>query len=291
MKKILITGAGGQVGRSLRNTLNIDKYHGYFLTRQEFDLCDPEMMKKALQTIEPDFIINAAAYTLVDLAEENKDIADLVNAEACKTLANHCAEKSIPLFHYSSDYVYHNGLDRPLEESDNTNPQSVYASTKLNGERAIADIADKYFILRTSWVYDAPGKNFVNTMLALAKKFEKLTVVDDQIGSPTYAPDIADITMQFVELYFDEERDDKKFGVYNFSNEGVCSWYDFAKAIFELSNIEIHVDPVPSSSYPTAAARPHYSVLNKAKVRDAFPEHRMYHWRESLRRCLKEIKN
>ena len=285
-KKILVTGVNGQVGRSIQAAL-VDhaSYEGLFHTRETFDLSNEKQMLSVMQVQQPDAIINAAAYTAVDLAEEDVATAALVNSQACKVLAIHCETNKIPLLHYSSDYVYHNGQDRPLLESDALSPKSVYARTKLDGEALIQQFCSRYFILRTSWVYDAHGQNFVRTMLTLSEKYPALTVVDDQIGSPTYAPDIARASLAVIDKYFGKDLADP-IGVYNFSNEGVCSWYDFAKAIFELSEVEVSVNPVPSAAYPRPAARPHYSVLNKSKIREllGYP---IPHWRDSLKTCLK----
>ncbi len=287
IKKILVTGAIGQVGSSLQVLIESDpRYQGYFLTRQKFDLGDPKMMTKSFDLITPDLVINAAAYTQVDQAEEDQEMAQRINVDACEHLARLCEGANIPIIHFSSDYVYHNGLDRPLVESDPLDPKSVYARTKKLGEDKIRNNASRHFILRTSWVYDAFGTNFVRTMLSLSKRYPELTVVDDQVGSPTYAPDIAKISLLIASAYFENRLSTDNAGIYNFSNEGVCSWYDFAKAIFELSRIEIKVKPVPSSAFPRPAARPHYSVMNKSKIRALFPEAHFPQWRESLQECL-----
>lgn len=290
-KSILVTGGNGQVGRSLKNALNHHpEFTGIVLDRSSFDLLDQQMMTRVFNEVSPDFVINAAAYTKVDLAEEDKKNAELINANACEHLGQLCQQTGIPILHYSSDYVYHNGLDRPLLETDALKPQSVYAVTKQLGEKAIESASEKHFIIRTSWVYDAYGSNFVRTMLALASKHPKLTVVDDQIGSPTYAPDIANISLSIISSYFKEELGKEDFGIYNFSNEGICSWYDFAQAIFELREIDVVVKPVPSSSFPRPAPRPNYSVLSKEKIRHLLPDFSIPHWRTSLKQCLEEMK-
>jgi dTDP-4-dehydrorhamnose reductase len=290
-KTILVTGGNGQVGRSMKQALNQHMlFDGRVLDRSKFDLCDSIMMTRVFSEIKPDFVVNAAAYTKVDQAEEDRDGAQIVNVEACRILAKLCQDSDTPLLHYSSDYVYHNGLDRPLRESDPLAPKSIYAVTKELGEQAIQAEADKHFIIRTSWVYDAHGSNFVQTMLTLANKYPELTVVDDQIGSPTYAPDIAAATLSIISAYFEGNLSTADYGIYNFSNEGVCSWFDFAKTIFELSDIDIKVKPVPSSAFPRPAARPPYSVLNKEKIRKLLSGYAIPYWKESLVRCLNEMK-
>ncbi len=289
MKKIVITGANGQVGRSLNQVLNNKNYKCFFLDRMALDLSKPSEIYPILSSFNPDFLVNAAAYTKVDQAEEDYEIAEQINTIACTYMAEYCNEHTIPILHYSSDYVYHNNENRPLLETDETSPKSVYARTKLLGEDSIRKISKRHFIIRTSWVYDAKGKNFVNTMLSLSKKYDRLTVVDDQIGSPTYAIDIARSTGQIIDKYFAGQVEQEEYGIYNFSNEGVCTWYDFAIAIFELSGIKMDVTPVPSTAYARPAARPHFSVLNKGKIRAFLTEYRIPHWRRSLANCLGEI--
>ena len=291
-KKILVTGGNGQVGTSLKHALaKHPGYEGKVYGRQSFDLSNRDMMSRVFAEIAPDFVVNAAAYTKVDLAEEDQVNAHSINVEACEHMARLCDHADIPILHYSSDYVYHNGLDRPLLETDPVAPKSVYANTKHLGEEAIKHLNDKHFILRTSWVYDAFGTNFVRTMLGLAEKYPELTVVDDQIGSPTYAPDIADVTLEIITSYFKTDFTPLDYGTYNFSNEGVCSWYDFAKAIFEINHVDIAVRPVPSTAFPRPAARPNYSILNKAKIRKLLPNYSIPHWRESLVRCLAQMRS
>ena len=289
-KKILITGANGQVGKGMIAAL---KDHptliGFAHGRDSFDLSNTEQMKTVFKSLSPDAVINTAAYTAVDAAEDDESTSVIINAAACQTLAELCQSTNIPLFHYSSDYVYHNGIDRPLLETDELNPQSVYAKTKLQGEKLIQAHCTRHFIMRTSWVYDAQGQNFVRTMLALSEKYPALTVVDDQIGSPTYAPDIAKATLAILSAALHGQLSDTDYGVYNFSNEGVCSWFDFAHAIFDLAKKTTVVNPVPSTAYPRPAARPHYSVMNKEKIRKILP-YGIPHWRTSLIDCLSAIK-
>lgn len=285
--KILITGANGQVGSSLKSVLQNENIQCHFVDQEDFDLTNNEQMHDVLTKVNPSIIINTAAYTQVDNAESDESLAAIVNSNACEFLAKYCQKNEALLIHFSTDYVYHNQENRPLREGDARNPQSVYARTKADGENLIRNNCSKYFILRTSWVYNADGKNFVRTMLALSSKYPELTVVDDQIGSPTYAPDLAKVAAEAVGRFIDGKMIDTDYGIYNVSNEGVCSWYDFAKAIFEIRNIDISVRPVPSTAFPRPAARPHYSVMDKSKIRSFLgDDYRIPHWRSSLDSCL-----
>ena len=284
--KVLVTGSKGQVGKKLVELIAAHpKLLGIFTSRDNFDLANPDTIQKTFEEAKPDILINAGAYTQVDQAETEQDLAMQINSRACLQMAQLCAESSIPLIHFSSDYVYHNDQNRPLIETDMCHPQSVYAKSKKEGEDGIRSNHDAHYIIRTSWVYDESGKNFVNTMLALAAKHDRLTVVDDQIGTPTYAGDLARLCIALIEDQFGGSKS-AAYGTYNFSNEGVCSWYDFANAIFEIAGITITVLPVDSSAFPRPASRPHYSVMNKAKIRAALPEFSIPHWKDSLVRCL-----
>lgn len=284
---ILVTGANGQVGRSLKKALDQKHFTCHFLSREAFDLSNANQMQGVLADIKPNIIVNAAAYTKVDDAETNQALTFTINSDACKILAKYTKRNDGLLVHFSSDYVYHNDENRPLKETDPCAPKSVYAQSKADGEKAITSHCDRYFIFRTSWVYDAFGQNFVRTMLALSSKYPQLTVVDDQIGSPTYAPDLADVVALLAKKYADGNLTESAYGTYNFSNEGVCSWYDFALAIFSLKGIDIPVKPVPSTAFPRPAARPHYSVMDKSKVRELLGDsYTIPHWRASLSECL-----
>ena len=289
---ILVTGCNGQVGRSLKKIIDqSDGFSGLYFDRSKLDLSTPSKISVQLDSIKFDAIINAAAYTQVDKAEDEKDLAQAINVKACAELAKICQERNIPIIHYSSDYVYHNSENRPLEETDATEPKSIYAITKLDGEKAIIKNCEKHFILRTSWVYHEDGKNFVHTMLRLAENYPKLTVVDDQIGCPTYAADIATVSLALLNKSLDPSFDNKNYGVYNFSNEGVCSWFDFAKAIFRIAKKDIPVVPVGTENFPLPAPRPSYSVLSKKKIRKVLgADYLIPHWEDGLRRCMEAIK-
>ncbi len=280
---ILITGANGQVGRELQAlsaefpTLKLTP-----IDRGELDISDPEAIARFCNTTDFDVCINCAAYTAVDKAEQEKDLAFAINAHAPGHLAAACLAKGAQLIHYSSDYVYHNQENRPLQETDATTPRGVYAQSKLEGDLKVLAAHPEALVFRTSWVYSSFGHNFVKTMLRLGAERDSLRVVNDQIGSPTYARDIARMTLELIR----SGQATQHSGIFNYSNEGVCSWYDFAQAIFELSGVKCKVEATPSTEYPTPAARPHYSVLDKGKYKAAFGIDIPY-WRDSLGACLR----
>lgn len=253
--KILITGASGMLGHDLQDVL---KDHELITTNSKtLDICDEKKVMDFIIENHPDVVINSAAYTAVDDCETNYDDAYAVNAIGPKNLALACAEIDIPLIHISTDYVFNGKKTTPLLEDDEIGPKSVYGKTKLEGEKFIEKILNKYFILRTAWLYGVNGSNFVQTMLNLAKDYNELTVVSDQIGSPTYTYDLA--------CGISELLDSDKYGIYHLTNSGSCSWYDYAKEIFELANVEVDVKPVTTEEFPRPAPRPKYSVLDNGK--------------------------
>ncbi len=225
---------------------------------------------------QPDYCINAAAYTAVDKAESEPEKAHLINEIGAKNLAEVCKEHNTILLHVSTDFVFDGNKQSPYNESDLPNPTGVYGQTKRDGEIAIQQTWEKHFIIRTSWVYSQFGHNFMKTMLRLASERDRLSVVDDQIGTPTNAVDLADALIKII------KSNQNAFGIYNFSNEGQCSWFDFAKKIFEINNININLQPIPTSGFPTPAKRPSYSVLDKAKIKNTFGME-IKSWDESLK--------
>jgi len=285
---ILVTGSNGQLGSEIKELSSKYSYNFFFTDVNELDLTKEENIRKYVNEKDIDLIINCAAYTAVDRAEEEKEKADLVNHKAVKYLADTAKEKNIPLIHISTDYVFDGKNYRPYVEDDPVNPQGVYGLTKLKGEEAFINSGAKGIIIRTSWVYSSFGHNFVKTMLRL-KDRNKLGVVFDQVGTPTYARDLAETILEVINKNLEKIKN-KKAEIYHYSNEGVISWYDFAKAIFEIENIDIKVNPIESKDYPTPAKRPHYSVLNKNKIKNEFNIEIPY-WRESLKECLKRINN
>lgn len=280
--KILVTGANGQLGREIQALAS--EFPNLTLIpvdRSVLDISDAKAIVRFFEDTELDYCINCAAYTAVDKAEQERDLAFAINAQGAANLAKACVAKGVQLLHFSSDYVYHNQENRPLLETDATTPQGVYAQSKLEGDvQVLAENSDA-LVFRTSWVYSSFGHNFVKTMLRLGAERGALRVVCDQIGAPTYARDLARMSL----LLIQSGKAKEQAGIFNYSNEGVCSWYDFAQAIFEISGVKCTVNAIPSSAYPTPAARPHYSVLDKGKFKTAF-ELDVPYWRESLRGCL-----
>lgn len=285
MLKVLITGKNGQLGSTFQElSSSVDDVEFIFKDSKELDITVFEQVKEVLLQETPDVVINCAAYTAVDRAEEAPEQADRVNHLGVHNLALTCKDLGIGLIHISTDYVFDGTNHRPYLESDLPNPQSVYGKSKLAGEEAMKRVnPSNSIIIRTSWVYSPLGNNFVKTMLRLAKERTELNVVADQIGTPTYAKDLAKTILQIVPQLNNEQVE-----VYHYSNEGACSWYDFAKAIFELKKIDMTLNPIESEQYPTPAKRPFYSVMNKNKIKEAFSME-VPHWREALKDCLKKL--
>jgi len=280
MAKILVTGANGQLGNEMRCLAEEDKKNTFLFTDiQDLDITDLEAVMKYVAGHGIEVIVNCAAYTAVDKAEDNEDTCRKINALAVANLAKAAAMNRAKVIHISTDYVYSGVHYKPYSESDETAPCSVYGVTKLEGERLLFDNCSDAVVLRTSWLYSAYGNNFVKTMIRLGKEREKLNVVFDQIGTPTYAGDLAKAIMII---------NNKTFipGIYNFSNEGVCSWYDFTKAIHRIAGIRTcEVLPIEGSEYPAKATRPFYSVMNKKKIKETYSVSIPY-WENSLVKCI-----
>lgn len=283
MLNVLVTGSNGQLGTEIKElSSRYNEYAFTFSDRETLDLSSEDAIKTYFEEKTFDVIINCAAYTAVDKAESDKELAFSINHRSVETLAHIAKAKNMTLIHVSTDYVFDGSNFRPYVESDPTNPQSVYGESKLAGEEALRSInPNNTIIIRTSWVYSAFGNNFVKTMLRLGRERDELGVIFDQVGSPTYAKDLADVILEII-----PQVDNDTVEIYHYSNEGACSWYDFSKAIFELSQIECRVNPIETKEYPTPAARPHYSLLNKAKIKKAY-EISIPYWRDSLKTCLK----
>lgn len=243
------------------------------------DVSNENQVKHFFEKSQITHVINCAAYTAVDRAESEKEKADLINHLSVRNLGKICKEKNIKLIHISTDYIFDGTNYEPYREENLTKPQSVYGKTKLDGENALKDL-NHGTVIRTSWVYSEFGKNFLKTMLKLGKERDELGIIFDQVGTPTYAKDLAKIILDNLDSIRNEKTE-----VYHYSNEGVCSWYDFAKAIFELSNISCNVKPLETKEYPTPAKRPSYSLLNKSKIKKDFNIEIPY-WRDSLKECL-----
>jgi len=277
---LLVTGANGQLGQELvRMETDAIRIVGY--GRDRLDITNLDQCREVIADIRPDAIIHAAAYTAVDKAESEPDEAYRINALGTRNLAIAAREQAAKLCYISTDYVFDGTGTAPYNEYDNTNPQSVYGKSKRAGEILLQSLADRYFIVRTSWVYGKFGNNFVKTMLKLASERDSVTVVEDQIGSPTYTYDLAQFLIELVQT--------EKYGVYHASNTGSCSWYEFAKAIFEESGIPIRTEPCTTKQFPRPAPRPAYSVMDHSAIRqNGFKDLRP--WREALRAFLKELK-
>lgn len=273
---VLVTGAKGQLGQALQSISgNYPEIDFVFCSSSDLDISNKENCQYGFFKFKPDFCINAAAYTAVDKAESEPEKSHLINVIGAKNLAEVCKEFSTTLLHVSTDFVFDGSKTTPYTEEDLPNPTGVYGQTKLDGEKAIQETFDNYFIIRTSWVYSQFGNNFMKTMLRLASERDSLSVVNDQIGTPTNAVDLAEVLIKIIKSGINA------FGVYNFSNEGQCSWYDFAKKIFEVNKISVNLQYIPSCAYPTPAKRPAYSVLDKSKIKSVFGVE-VLDWIESL---------
>ncbi|MGL4912419.1 MAG: dTDP-4-dehydrorhamnose reductase [Romboutsia sp.] len=270
---ILLTGTTGQLGHDVLNEINLRGHNPIVLTRDELNLASLSDIKNTIISHNPDSIIHCAAYTQVDLAEDNKDICQTINSLAVKEIALGAKELNIPLIYLSTDYIFDGNKSSPYKEDDLANPINIYGKTKYEGELYIKNIMDKYFIVRISWVFGQNGNNFVKSMLKLSKEKKELSVVDDQIGSPTYTKDLAPLLIDMVES--------DKYGIYHATNEGFCSWYEFAKEAFKYKEITISLNPIKTSQYPTKAKRPLNSKLSKCKL-SASGFKPLRHWKEAL---------
>jgi len=284
MHNILVTGANGQVGSELRELSSNYPYNFCFTDRETLDITNEDALKKFVKVNNINTIINCAAYTAVDKAESDEQTADLVNRKAVKKLAKISQENNIKLIHISTDYVFDGKAYKPYCEEFQTNPKSVYGKTKFDGENELIKInPHNSIIIRTSWVYSSYGANFVKTMLRLGKEKESLGVIFDQVGTPTYAKDLARTILDIL-----PQINNDKVAIYNYSNEGVLSWYDFAKEIMKMAKLPCLINPIETFQYPTPAKRPHYSLLNKSKIKKEFGVIISY-WKDSLDECLKQL--
>ncbi len=285
--KLLLFGKSGQVGAGLLRQLpGLGALTA--LDRSAADLCYPEQLEAAIKVHHPDIVVNAAAYTAVDRAETEPALATAVNAYAPGVMADAARTIGALFIHYSTDYVFDGNADRPYLEDHPTAPGNVYGRSKLEGERAVTAAAGSHLILRTGWVYSNHGRNFLDTMLRLARERKELRVVDDQFGGPTYAALIAKATAEVIRTLWDDGAAGHSSGVYHMSCGGVASWYEFAAAIFERAGLSaLRLKPVPTSDYPTPAKRPRYSVLDNSKLLTRFGV-QLPKWRVGLDRCLVE---
>lgn len=278
MANILITGSNGQLGTELRKCLG-NKEDIFYTDRENLNITDEHAVKAFIANNQIDTVINCAAYTAVDKAEDEPILADEVNHLGARYLARYGRH----IIHISTDYVFDGTSHLPYSPEDETNPVSVYGRTKLDGEKAVLEEAETACIIRTAWVYAAKGKNFINTILRLGKERDRLTVVADQIGTPTHAGDLAEAIIQILP----QIRQGTK-AIYHYTNEGVCSWYDFATVIIEEAGLSCHIEPIKTAQYPTKAIRPAYSVLDKTHIKQDFGI-TIRHWYKAIRDCIREI--
>ena len=278
--KVFVTGVKGQLGYDVVKELESRGMEAVGVDIDEMDITDADSVDKVIKAAAPDAVIHCAAYTAVDAAEDNEELCRKVNADGPKNIARVCKELDIKMIQISTDYVFNGQGEKPWEPDDEADPQSVYGQTKYEGELAVKELLDKYFIVRIAWVFGVNGKNFVKTMLNLAKTRDTLTVVNDQFGSPTYTEDLAKLLVDMVQT--------DKYGTYHATNEGICSWYEFACAIFKEAGIEMNVLPVSSAEYAAKAKRPENSRMSKEKLTENGFE-KLPTWQDALKRYIPVI--
>ncbi|WP_113638394.1 dTDP-4-dehydrorhamnose reductase [Nubsella zeaxanthinifaciens] len=284
MEKVLVIGAGGQLGQCIKKIVALRSIENVvFPEEKTANILNVADLAALFEEQKPNYVINCAAYTAVDKAEDEADIAKAVNETGAKNLAQLCQQYQATLIHISTDFVFEGNEIKLLKEDDIAEPISVYGVTKLDGELAITAALQQHIIIRTSWLYSEFANNFVKTMLKLGAERDELSIIADQVGTPTYAADLANAIFDII------ENPTKIYGVYHFSNEGVTSWYDFAQAIFKLSGTNVKVHPIPTSAYPTKAKRPHFSVMDKTKIKATYHINVPY-WTDSLEKCIDALK-
>lgn len=285
MSKILVIGAGGQLGQCLKV---VAERRGIteivFPPEKDANILNESGLNDLLAKEKPAYVINCAAYTAVDKAEDELDLAKAINETGAAYLASACLANGATLVHVSTDFVFEGNEVKLLKEDDEAKPINVYGLTKLDGEKAVASILPAHFIIRTSWLYSEYANNFVKTMLKFGAERDELNIIADQVGTPTYAIDLANGIFDVI------TSSSSAYGIYHYSNEGVTSWFDFARAIFDISKTTVKVNPIPGSAYPTKATRPAFSVMDKSKIKNTFKLDIPY-WRDSLVECIKQIDN
>jgi len=285
MLTILITGSHGQLGNEMQQAaIRYPAFKFIYTDVEELDICDKSALDAFVKLNAVNVIVNCAAYTAVDKAEDEMKLCYKINTEAVRNIGEVATENGIKVIHVSTDYVFDGTNYIPYTEEDTVCPATVYGKSKLEGEKALLESCSQTVILRTAWLYSSFGNNFVKTMMKLGAERDSLNVIFDQIGSPTYAADLANVIMKIIchEIFIP--------GIYHYSNEGVCSWYDFTKTIHRIAGISCDVSPIETKDYPARTPRPHYSVLNKAKIKSTYGIC-IPHWEESLERCIKILKN
>jgi dTDP-4-dehydrorhamnose reductase len=280
-KRVLVTGANGQLGKTIKELYQENDIGLYFVfvSKEDLDITKHDDIETLFCKHKFDYCINSAAYTKVDFAESEPEKAQEINEFGTLNLAKACKKHKTVLVHISTDFVFDGNTSTCYNENDKPNPLNVYGTTKLNGELAISSILENFFVIRTSWLYSQYGSNFMKTMLKLAGQNNEIKVVNDQIGTPTFAPNLAHVIIKLI------VSDCKSYGIYHYSNEGEASWYDFAKAIFEETQTEINLIPIKQEAYKTPAKRPRFSVLDKSKIKKVLALE-IPHWRDSLKKAL-----
>ncbi|TCK83259.1 dTDP-4-dehydrorhamnose reductase [Albibacterium bauzanense] len=281
MKKVIVLGGGGQLAQCIQNVEKVDLDIVY-LNSTQANILEEGHLREVFKSYQPEVVVNCAAYTAVDMAEDELLKAAAINSQAPKLIAQLCMEYDAILIHISTDFVFDGTKTTPLTEEDFPNPISTYGKTKLLGEEAIIATLDKHVIIRTSWLYSEFGNNFLKTMMRLGLERKEMGIVFDQLGTPTYAMDLANVIIEIAQL------ENPAYGLYHYSNEGAASWYDFAHSIFKYANINIQLKPIRTFQYPTKATRPAYSVMDKTKIKETFGI-TIPHWLDSLERCIKNI--
>ena len=279
--RVLVTGVKGQLGYDVMNELAKRGYEGVGVDVDEMDITDARKVDEVITKAQVDKVVHCAAYTAVDAAEDNVELCRRVNAEGTENIAKVCKRLDLPMVYLSTDYVFDGEGERPWEPDDERDPLNVYGQTKYEGELAVERNLDKYFIVRIAWVFGVNGKNFIKTLLNLAQNHDTITVVDDQVGSPTYTYDLARLLVDMIET--------EKYGRYHATNEGLCTWYEFAKEIFRQAGVDVKVVPVTSEQFQAKAKRPHNSRMNKDKL-EAMGFQRLPSWQDALSRYLKIIR-
>lgn len=285
MIEVIVTGGNGQLASCIRNTADgLDEYNFSYVDLDELDITDKNEVDEFFEKTKPMWCINCAAYTAVDKAESDTKLAEKVNVDGAKYLAQASKKHNSKFIQISTDFVFDGARGSIYTETDDVNPLSVYGATKFGGEQVTTNEVDEHFIIRTSWLYSEYGHNFLKTMLRLGNERDILNMVSDQIGTPTYAGDLAELIVKLI------KHNSRAYGLYHYSNEGVASWYDFAKAIMDESKTECKVLPIKTEAYPTPARRPVFSVMDKSKIKNTL-EMEIPHWRDSLKKCLSILQN
>ena len=283
MMNILVLGGSGQLGACLKKVADKRGIENIVFPEEGVgNILDTEGLKSLFDLEQPDYVVNCAAYTAVDKAEDDVALCRMVNRDGAENIARLCEATGAKMVHISTDFVFEGNSVAFAKETDAANPISMYGLTKLEGEQVVAELLDEHYIIRTSWLYSEFGNNFVKTMLKLGAERDELNIIVDQVGTPTYAIDLPGAILDVIE----SQKTD--YGIYHYSNEGVTSWYDFAKGIFDLSGTDVNVFPIPTSQYPTRAVRPKFSVMDKTKYKNTFAK-KIPYWRDSLSLCLDEL--